>query len=100
LVQSIEAGRPGAKIVLLGAGAHDMTVTVPYNLFRGDKQITRLTYGQGIPQVDFPRIADLYGQGRLKLDELVTVRLPIAEINSGFERMLSGDIIRAVVMLD
>lgn len=100
LVQSIEAGRPGAKIVLLGAGAHDMTVTMPYNLFKGDKQITRLTYGQGIPQVDFPRIVDLYSQGRLKLDELVTTRLPIAEINSGFQRMLKGDIIRAVVMLD
>jgi S-(hydroxymethyl)glutathione dehydrogenase/alcohol dehydrogenase len=100
LVQAIEAGRPGATIVLLGAGAQDMTVTVPYNLFRGDKQITRLTYGQGIPQVDFPRIAELYSQGRLKLDELVSTRLPLAEINSGFERMLKGDIIRAVVMLD
>ena len=100
LVQAIEAGRPGSKIVLLGAGSQDMTVTMPYNLFRGDKQITRLTYGQGLPHLDFPQIANLYSQGRLKLDELVSVRLPLAEINAGFERMLGGDIIRAVVVLD
>ena len=67
------------------------------NLFRGDKQITRLTYGQGRPAIDFARLVELYQTGRLMLDQLITLRLPLAQINEGFARMLAGDVIRAVV---
>ena len=97
LICAIESCRNGGQVVLLGAGGSNVTMTIPYNLFRGDKRITRLTYGQGRPAIDFPRIVRLYLDGRYMLDELITMRLPLAQINEGFEAMLNGELIRAIV---
>ena len=97
LKQAIEAARPGGRVVLLGAGAHDAQIIMPYNIFRGDKTITRLTYGQGRPRIDFPRIVELYMNGKLKLDELITAQMPLERINDGFEQMVNGNVIRAIV---
>lgn len=40
---------------------------------------------------------DDYLQGKLKVDEFITHRKPLAEINEAFETMKDGDCIRAVV---
>jgi S-(hydroxymethyl)glutathione dehydrogenase/alcohol dehydrogenase len=99
LVQAIESARAGGDVVLLGAGGADSTVTLPYNIFRGDKRITRLTYGQGKPRIDFPRIVDLYLSGRLMLDELITSRISMSQINKGFAQMFAGQTIRSVIVM-
>ncbi len=99
LIQAIESARAGGEVVLLGAGAADAMVTLPYNIFRGDKRITRLTYGQGKPRVDFPRLANLYMDGKLMLDELITEKISLAGINEGFEQMLAGQTIRSVIVI-
>jgi alcohol dehydrogenase len=39
----------------------------------------------------------LYRQGRLPVDRLLTHRLPLAEINEGFDRLHRGEAIRQVV---
>ncbi len=49
---------------------------------------------------DLPYFIDLYMQGRLKLDELVSQRVPLSEINSGYERIARGDIARTVVVFE
>jgi len=45
-----------------------------------------------------PRLVDWYCDGFLKLDELVTHRLPLEQINRGFDMMKSGEAIRSVVV--
>ena len=50
------------------------------------------------PRVDFPRIAQAYLDGQLRLDELITHRLGLADINAGFEGMERGEVTRAVVV--
>jgi S-(hydroxymethyl)glutathione dehydrogenase/alcohol dehydrogenase len=50
------------------------------------------------PNVDFPWLVDLYMDGRLKLDELISRTYALAEINEGFAAMLSGDVARGVVV--
>jgi S-(hydroxymethyl)glutathione dehydrogenase/alcohol dehydrogenase len=39
-------------------------------------------------------------QGRLKLDELVSARIPIEKINDGFAAMKTGEIARSVIIFD
>jgi Zn-dependent alcohol dehydrogenase len=48
---------------------------------------------------DFPWLAGLYLEGRLALDELITHRLALDEINAGFDGMRRGAVLRAVVRL-
>ena len=49
---------------------------------------------------DMPRYVDLYMDGRLKLDELVSARITLDEINDGFEAMKTGEIARDVIIFD
>ncbi|MCP3853768.1 MAG: Zn-dependent alcohol dehydrogenase [Actinomycetia bacterium] len=51
-------------------------------------------------RVDMPRYIDLYMQGRLKLDELVSARITLEEINAGFDAMKTGEVARSVIVFD
>jgi S-(hydroxymethyl)glutathione dehydrogenase/alcohol dehydrogenase len=49
-------------------------------------------------RVDMPRYVDLYLSGRLKLDELVSRRIGLEEVNEGFEAMRRGEVARSVIV--
>ena len=49
-------------------------------------------------RIDMPRYVDFYLDGRLKLDEMISARLPLEEINTAFERMKAGEVARSVVL--
>lgn len=49
-------------------------------------------------RVDVPRLAELYRQGRLKLDELITARYPLGQINEAIAAMESGAALRNLLM--
>ena len=51
-------------------------------------------------QVDMPRYVDLYLQGRLKLDEMVSARIKLEDVNEGFGAMKAGEVARSVIMFD
>ena len=42
------------------------------------------------PNIDFPRLVNLYMDGRLKVDELVSRTYPLEAINEGFKYLTSG----------
>ena len=52
------------------------------------------------PRADIPRMLDLYNQGKLKLDELVTQTYTLDEVAQGYEDMHAGKNIRGVVVFD
>ena len=45
-------------------------------------------------------LAREYLEGRLKVDELITQRLPLAQVNDGFAAMTKGEVVRAVLGLN
>jgi S-(hydroxymethyl)glutathione dehydrogenase/alcohol dehydrogenase len=47
-----------------------------------------------------PRYVDMYLAGKLKLDELVSARRPLEEINEAFEDMKGGEVARSVIVFD
>jgi S-(hydroxymethyl)glutathione dehydrogenase/alcohol dehydrogenase len=63
----------------------------------GEKRIVRSSYGDALPRRDFPWLAREYLEGRLKLDELITRRIPLEQINDGFASLARGEGIRTVV---
>ena len=97
---SAEIARPGGQIVWLGKVNVNEQVPFRWGSLMGEKRITRSSYGGARPRRDFPWLAGLYLEGRLKLDELITKRIRLDEINAGFDMMRRGEVVRAVVMLD
>ncbi|MCI2415862.1 NDMA-dependent alcohol dehydrogenase [Saccharopolyspora sp. K220] len=55
-------------------------------------------FGMCNPLYDIPRLLDLYRIGRLKLDELITQRYGLDEINQGYQDLDDGKIIRGVIV--
>jgi S-(hydroxymethyl)glutathione dehydrogenase/alcohol dehydrogenase len=99
LQQTLEAARPGAQVVILGKVNFESYVRFRFGSLMGEKQITRSAYGGARPDRDFPLLARYYLDGKLKLDELITQRLALTEINSGFAAMENRESIRTVIML-
>ena len=62
------------------------------------KRILGSKLGSARPAVDIPRIAGLYLDGRLRLDELVTAIYPLERINEAIESMRRGEAIRNVIV--
>ena len=54
--------------------------------------------GTCVPSRDIPRYMDLYKQGRLPVDRLLTGRLTLDQINEGFDLLHEGKAIRQVVV--
>ncbi len=97
---AVEAVRPGGQVVFLGKVNVDREVSFRWGSLMGEKRIVRSSYGGARPARDFPWLARLYLDGALKLDELITRRIRLAEINDGFAAMRRGEGIRTVVMFE
>lgn len=54
--------------------------------------------GTCVPSRDVPRLIELYQRGRLPVDRLMSGRLTLDEINTGFDRLAKGEAVRQVVM--
>ena len=95
----MEAVRPGGEVVWLGKVNVDEEVSFRWGSLMGEKRIVRSSYGDARPRRDFPWIANQYLEGRVKLDELITRRIRLDEINDGFAALARGEGIRTVVEL-
>lgn len=65
-----------------------------------EKRIRRVSYGNARPRRDFPMLARAYLEGALKLDEMISRRIALEEINDGFAALKRGETIRSVVTFD
>ena len=66
-------------------------------LRRGERKIQGSYMGSNRFRTDMPRYIEFYRQGRLKLDELVSQRLRLDQINKAFEDMKQGEVARSVI---
>jgi NDMA-dependent alcohol dehydrogenase len=62
-----------------------------------NKEIKGTIFGSLNPRADIPNLLSMYTAGTLKLDELITNRYPLADINEGYRAMRDGENIRGIV---
>ena len=62
-----------------------------------EKSIKGSLFGSSNPQMDIPRLLELYNLGQLKLDELITKEYALEDINEGYEDMRQGHNIRGLI---
>ena len=72
----------------------DMSTGVYWN-----KASLRVSHcGDALPSYDFPLLAQLYLDGKLKLDEMVTSKISLSDVNEAFEAMHHGNVLRSVIL--
>ncbi|UCH46635.1 MAG: Zn-dependent alcohol dehydrogenase [Betaproteobacteria bacterium] len=100
LRSSVEMVRPGGSVVWLGKVNVDTEVAFRWGSLMGEREMVRSSYGNARPTRDFPWLVEQYLAGSLKLDELITRRIRLEEINGGFDMLARGEGIRTVIMFD
>jgi S-(hydroxymethyl)glutathione dehydrogenase/alcohol dehydrogenase len=84
--------------VIIGHGyGEQLSAFTPTDFMRGRK-LTGSAMGATRPRLDIPRLIELYRNGRLKLDELISGHYPFQEINDAIRSMEQGEAIRNVIL--
>jgi S-(hydroxymethyl)glutathione dehydrogenase/alcohol dehydrogenase len=86
----------GVSVIIGVAPAGAEISTRPFQLVTG-RTWKGTAFGGARGRTDVPRIVDWYMEGKIEIDSMITHRLPLHEINRGFELMHAGESIRAVV---
>ncbi len=78
----------------------NLTLGGPSGLFANTNSLLVTHGGDSLPQHDLKVYGHLLSQGRLPVEKMITHRIPLAEIESGFELMRTGESIRTIVSFD
>ena len=94
-------GKGGTMVVTAVAPIEQKDSSINlFNLAMYNKEVKGTIFGSLTPRNDIPRLLDMYRGGALKLDELITNRYPLDEINDGYQAMRDGTNIRGVIVYD
>jgi Zn-dependent alcohol dehydrogenase len=100
LAQAYAATRRGGTTVTVGLPSPDRMLSVPaLSLVTEERTIKGSYMGSAVPSRDVPRFIALYRAGHLPVDRMLTHRLQLDEINTGFDRLARAETIRQVVLL-
>ncbi|MBI4234159.1 MAG: Zn-dependent alcohol dehydrogenase [Chloroflexi bacterium] len=94
-----DAARKGGTVVIVGIAPDGDRVPIDLvSLTRQEKVVKGSYYGSSRPRVDMPRLAQLYLQGRLDLDNLVQRRYRLSEINQAYSDLEEGEPGRGIIV--
>ena len=93
-----EAVRRGGTAVVVGQVADGVKISIdPFVMSDQEKKLIGSNYGSSRQSIDFPKIIDLYMEGLVDLDSMVTDRISLEEVNDAFAEMRQGRGIRSVI---
>lgn len=93
--------RRGGTTVTAGLPPPTATFPLPaVHLVAEERTIKGSYIGTCVPSRDIPRYIDLYRQGMMPVDRLMSGHLPFADINLGFDRLHDGQAVRQIIVFD
>ncbi len=87
----------GQSCIIGVAGAGQEISTRPFQLVTG-RSWRGTAFGGARGRTDVPKIVDLYMEGQINIDKLITHTMPLTDINKAFDLMHAGESIRSVVL--
>jgi alcohol dehydrogenase len=91
--------RRGGETVSSGLSHPDHSFSIQHVNLVGEERTIRGSYlGSCVPGRDIPNYISLYQQGRLPVDRLMSERMPLEDINEGFDRLASGHTVRQLIV--
>lgn len=98
--QAVESLDVGGSAIVVGVQPTNSIYEIPSAAFAGEKKLQSCSMGSNRFRVDIPHWIELYRQGRLRLDEMVSARRPLDEINEAFSAMREGTVARSVLVFE
>jgi S-(hydroxymethyl)glutathione dehydrogenase/alcohol dehydrogenase len=97
--QTIMMTRRGGEAVLVGVPRMEVMLELPafFGVVLMSKTIKGCWYGSSNVQQDVPKLLEYYKSGELKLDELISRRISVDEVNDAFKAMEAGEVARSVI---
>ncbi len=90
--------RPGGTATVVGMVPVGTRIELHGPEFLREKRIQGSSMGSNRFRVDMPRLVDFYLNGKLHLDEMISQRIELKDINEAFQDMKSGSVARSVIM--
>ena len=98
--QSFQMLRNGGQATVIGMIPLGVKIELSGVDLLYEKTMTGSNMGSNQFRTDMPRYIDMYLDGRLQLDEMVSERISLDEVNDGFEEMKTGAVARSVIVFD
>ncbi|MGO4813747.1 Zn-dependent alcohol dehydrogenase [Cupriavidus sp. 2MCAB6] len=98
--QAFSMLRRGGTATVIGMIAPGVKIEIKGTDFLAEKRIQGSMMGSNRFPVDMPRLVDFYLSGKLKLDELISRRMPLENINEAFDELRRGELARSVIMFE
>lgn len=97
--QAWEATGTGGTCVVVGRTPDGQRTSFnPQTVHTGERRLVGSIYGSVRPALDFPKLADLAAEGRLRLEDMVTRRYTPEEANQAFESLAAGELARGLIV--
>ena len=98
--QSFAMLAAGGTATIVGMIPMGQKIELDGHMFLREKKVQGCSMGSNRFKVDMPRYIDYYRQGRLMLDEMITRRGRLEDVNEAFRAMKAGEVARTVLMFD
>jgi len=98
--QAFKMLRPGGTATIVGMIPKGVSLELHGPDFIMERKIQGSAMGSNTFRLDIPNLANYYVSGKLKLDELISGRIPLAGINDALEQLKTGEVARNVIMFD
>jgi S-(hydroxymethyl)glutathione dehydrogenase/alcohol dehydrogenase len=98
--QAIESLAIRGTATIVGVLPPDATIEFPWLAIRPECRVQTSRMGSNRFRIDIPRYLDFYRQGRLLLDEMVSRRGHLDDLNEAFRAMKAGEVARTVLTFD
>ncbi|KHK93167.1 Zn-dependent alcohol dehydrogenase [Novosphingobium malaysiense] len=99
--QAVTMLRKGGTAVLVGVTKFGTDLAMPAGPFiQKEINVVGSLLGSVPFQIAIPRLADLYLQGALKLEPLVSQKIALEDINRGYDQLAAGEIARSIITFD
>ena len=95
--QAFEMLRNGGTATIIGMIPVGTKIELHGVDFLYEKRIQGSSMGSNAFRVDMPRFVELYKQGRLNLDDLISKRIRLEGVNDAFEDLKKGEVARSVI---
>ncbi len=96
--QAFLALKPGGTATVIGMIPVGQKVELDGYMFLSERKLQGSNMGSNRFRIDMPRYLDFYLQGRLKLDEMISRRGKLEDVNDAFRAMKAGEVARTVLM--
>ncbi len=98
--QAFECIRPGGTATVIGMIPVGQKLELEGSVFLREKRIQGCSMGSNRFKVDMPKYVDFYQRGLLRLDEMITRRGRLEDVNEAFRAMKAGEVARTVLMFE